>query len=196
MAASDIYQITSVYLVNTEPSANVFYIKVLDDDGTTDAMKDAVDALDDYVLKEFRDMQTTQVEYECLLARRVHPTTCPARVFSISSTGAISADTLPANQPLVLRHYSGDGSIRKRGRYFISGLAETACNHGAWEFAVKALVDPLMTVLNNTITSSGMTYRMQHFSKKNEQWYDIDSCTFNPIPTKLRGRTPSKCSIG
>lgn len=195
MAAGDIFQMTAVYLVSGEPCANVFYQEVIDEPGSQDSMADAAEALDAQLLSAIAQLQVTTTVYECILGRRVFPTTSPARVFLINRVGLYNGAGLPANVALTIRHYSEDGDKRKRGRYYLAGLGETAVNTGAWETPLATIVDDVIEVLIAQFSQSGRDYRIKHFSPFLGTYFDVDSCTWNPIPTKVRGRTPGICSI-
>lgn len=195
MAAGDIWQVTMVYKVGGEPCANVMYIKAVDDSGTTDATADAETAFAGAPQTQLLLAQCDTVAHEANIMRQVYPTTKPARVFSSSKTGNEAAVALPANQAITLSHYAGIGDKRRRGRLFISGFGEAWVNAGRVEAAHESKFDNFITQMTSLITSSGRTYQMQHFSKKNAAYYDIDSMVVRPVPTKIRNRTPRITSI-
>lgn len=195
MAAGEIYQFTAVNILNAEPTANVFYLKVIDDTGSTDDLADAADALENQILFKIAAFQSDQLAYECILGRRVSPTTSPTRVITTSLVGAQISDPFPANVAINFRHYSENGNKNQRGRYFIAGLVKLFVTAGRLSQSQRPTYETFMDAVVAVITQSGRTYRMQHFSKKLNQFFDIDSMTVNPIPTKMRNRTPGLCSI-
>ncbi|MGI9501692.1 MAG: hypothetical protein ACR2RE_01380, partial [Geminicoccaceae bacterium] len=125
MAIGDIFQFSAVNIQAAEPCATIFYQETVEDAGSLDPEKDAADALANVILTEFNKMQSNQVVYECILSRRILPTTTPARVVSITNQGDLVGQALPANVAVSFRHYSENGDKRKRGRYLINGLLET-----------------------------------------------------------------------
>jgi hypothetical protein len=195
MPAGDIYQFTAVNIQNAEPCASVYYQETVEDAGTLDPEQDAATALNDVVLDVIAEIQSNQVEYECILSRRIRPTTSPARVFLINRSGARGGQELPANVAFSLRHYSGVGSKSDRGRWYINGMLESDVDDGR---IIKDLV-PLFNNIEQTVTgpyiNSGRTYKLQHYSRTYDYFVNIDSMIVNPIPIKVRNRTPGLCSI-
>lgn len=195
MAAGEIYQMTVVAIHNAEPIANVFYLKVLDDTGTTDALADAVDALMTQLVTKIAAFQNQDVGYECVLARRTLPTTSPTRVITSAIVGTHVTDSLPANMAFNFRHYSLNGNKNQRGRWYIGGMTQLFVNKGRLAQSQRGNYEAFISAAIATITQSGRTYRLQHRSTKLNQYWDIDSITLNPIPVKVRNRTPGLCSI-
>ena len=195
MPVGDVFQQTAVNIQNGEPCASVYYQETVQDAGTLDPELDAATALVDTVIDVIAEIQSNQVEYECILSRRLLPTTTPARVILITKSGALGGQELPANVAFSLRHYSNNGSKRSRGRWYINGMLE------AWVSDGRILGD-FVTEFNNiaqTVTApyvnSGRTYKLQHHSRANNNFSDILSLIVNPIPIKVRNRTPGLCSI-
>ncbi|MHC4073470.1 MAG: hypothetical protein ACYTGS_15775, partial [Planctomycetota bacterium] len=182
MAAGDIFQQSLVTLVSAEPVANVFYMEVLDDTGTTDAEDDAKDALINHVKPDLIAFQSSGVAYECVLSRKVFPTTGPARVFTVAGTGSLGGGLFPANVAVNMRHYSDNGDRNKRGRWYFPGLLKSWVSDGRIADDHAAVFQTLIDTVTATITDSGRTYRLKHYSKKLNLYYDIDSCQLNPIP--------------
>lgn len=195
MAAGDIFSFTVVALQNAQPVASVFFLEVLDDTGTTDAMQDAADALDNQLLSTVRPFQATAVEYECILGRRVQPTTSPTRVFTLSSTGAIGFAPAPANVAFKFRHYSDVANPNQRGRYFLPGVTLYNVQNGRFTQNLDSLFQTFMTAAVGVLTDAGRTYRLKHHSRTAGLYWDVDSMTVDPVPVKVRNRTPGLCSI-
>ena len=195
MPIGDVFQFTAVNIQNAEPCANVFYQRTIEDAGTTDPEFDAATGLRDNVLDAIAEIQSNQVDYECILSRRVLPTTTPARAILITLSGQRGGQELPANVAFSLRHYSGNGSKRLRGRWYINGMLEADVDEGRLNDGLLSELTNIPQVVISPYVSSGRTYQLQHFSKANDQLYDIDSVITNPIPIKVRNRTPGLCSI-
>lgn len=195
MSAGDIFSQTLVYILDTVSCANTFFLEAIDDDPSTDDELSAFEAFRDEVLPAIQDIQSGEVEYECILSRRVFPTTAPNRVFSLTGNGAISGESLPANVAMNIRHFSGIGNINQRGRWFFAGLNESRVFEGRIVEDHDEPMNDFITVVTSPILPPSHEYRMKHFSKKLEQFFDIDSGASSPIPTKVRNRTPGICSI-
>lgn len=195
MSAGDIWSQTWVALLHGVPCASVFYMEAIDDDQGSDDELSAANAFINNVVPAIVDFQSNEIVGECLLSRRVFPTTAPARVFADTSPGGEVTGSLPSNQAIVFRHYSGIGDRFRRGRFFISGLPERDVSNGMIDEDIREKFEALMLILTEVVTESINTYRMKHFSKSLEAYFDLDSMTINPVPTKLRNRTPGICSI-
>lgn len=195
MAAGDIFQLTSVAILNGVPCANVYFLKVLDDSGTTDALKDAATALDDGPLFNLTIWQSNAYALECILGRQVFPQTSPSRVFVSTAVGTQGPDVMPANVAVKFPTSSGIGNKNQRGRYFIGGLMKTFVTDGRIHQSQETNFQLFINSILATITSSGRTYRMQHHSVKLDQYFDITVARVEPVPVKLRNRTPGLCSI-
>lgn len=195
MAAGEIFQCTVVAIHNAEPVANVFYVKVLDDTGTSDALADAVDALMTQIVTKVAAFQNDDLAYECILGRRVSPTTSPTRVITSALVGSHASSSLPANMAFNFRHYSENGNKNQRGRWYIGGMTQLFVSKGRISQSQRSLFESFMDACIATITQSGRTYRLQHYSTKLSQFWNIDSVMINPIPVKVRNRTPGLCSI-
>lgn len=195
MAAGDIFQLTAVANLNGVPVANVYYLKVLDDSGTTDALSDAADTLENQILLKLIPFQVISLEYECILGRQVSPLTSPARVFALSLVGDLVEQEFPANVAIKFPHSSGIGNKNQRGRYFIPGLTKVRVSNGRINQDNEVLYQAFIDAVLDTITQSGRTYRMQHHSTKLKQFFDILTMRVEPVPVKLRNRTPGVCSI-
>ena len=195
MPIGEIYQNTVVNLQNAEPCASVFYNKVIEDAGTLDPEKDQADALIDGIITHIADFQSNQVQYECVLSRRILPTTTPARVILQTLNGALGGQELPANVAFSVRHYSLDASKFTRGRWFLNGMLESWVENGRILLTNATTIQPFLDAVIANYSVSGRTYRVQHYSKFLDTFFDIDSALPNPVPTKVRNRTPGLCSI-
>ena len=195
MAAGDIFQQTLVQIQNNVALANVYFMKVLDDTGTTDAEDDAFSALKDEVVPFIRSLQATNLTYECCLSRRVAPTTAPSRVFAMSEIGSRTGDSLPTNVGYCVRKYSGTGLPRQRGRWYLPGPVEQDVSDGRFDDGLVTLMDGLEQIMEGTINFEGKTYRLQHYSRKFNTFWDLAKVRFQPVPCKYRPRTPGICSI-
>lgn len=195
MAAGDIFQFTNVYQVNDQPCACVFYQETIDDTGSTDEMADAEEGFFDIGLISLFPMLSHDLVTECVLGRQVFPKTSPLRVFQESRAGGAVFASLPANVAYNFRHYSDDGDKNKRGRWFQSGVPELWTNDGRIEQGIQTKFDTWRDVIVDEYVISGRTYRLKHYSKKLNQYFDVDEVLINPITTKVRNRTPQLCSI-
>jgi len=195
MSAGDIFSQTLVYILDTVSCANTFFLKAIDDDPGADDELSAFEAFEAEVLPLIKAIQSSDVEYECVLSRRVFPTTAPNRVFSLTGNGTVTGESLPANVAMNIRHFSGIGTKNQRGRWFFSGLNEARVVEGRMVGVHSIPMDALITVVSNPIVTGPHEYRMQHFSKTVNDFFDIENGASNPIPTKMRNRTPGICSI-
>lgn len=195
MAAGDIFQVTLVQQLNGVSMANVFYMKTIDDLGSTDEYDDVESAFVDQVQGSILQVQNVSVAMECYLIRRILPTTQPTQVYLESGVGAQTGPPMPANSAFKLRHYSGNGDRNRRGRWFIGGVSELLVNTVGLNEDYDAPFQLLIDVIVQNIVNLGQSYRMQHFSRKLNQFFDIDSCLMTPQPIRCRPRTPGICSI-
>lgn len=195
MAAGEIYQITDVQVMHAQPLANVWYMEVIDDTGAGDDMQEVATAFEDNVVVIMAASQSSELEHDCLLVRRVVPTTTPARVFPVGINGSTSANALPSNQALTIRHYSAIGNKNQRGRAFISGILESTVDEGRLKASVVTGWQVLLNTITAQIDSNGHQYRLKHYSKKLNQFWDIEEADLNPRLTKVRNRTPGVCLI-
>lgn len=195
MAAGDIFQITDVQVLHGQGLANVWYLKVLDDTGTTDALVDAATAFDNQIITKIDDFQSNQLNHDCMLVRRVFPTTSPVEVVDVSRLGSKAAVSLPANQAVVLRRYSGNGDKQNRGRTYFAGVPESTQQQGRIKELDSTDYDALVAAAIDTITDSGRTYRLVNHSRVGGTFNDILEVEINPRLTKVRNRTPGICII-
>lgn len=195
MAAGEIYQMTLVYTADAVAWANVFYFKVIDDTGTTDAQGDAMESFENTVAFTQKEATSFQVTQDCILSRRVSPTTSPSRVRVIGEIGTLLVPMLPANQALSIRHRSKPGEKYDNGRIFHSGLTEDMFGEGRLEASKVSLWDDFIEDLTANVVDNGRTYRVQHYAKKINTYKDIENCFVSPIPTRMRTRTKPLCPI-
>ena len=195
MAAGDIWSLTDVYQVNGQPAANVWYIEAIDDAAATDEEAAASDAFNSVIDAAIANILSNQVEWECHLIRKVFPTTAPARTIAIVRSGSVGANAMPATAALALRHYADDGRKSRRGRHFIAGVSEIWIGSGRVEQDKDGLLMAVADAVVANVVSGGNTYRLKHYAKSENVYYDIESAMFDPVPTRVRNRTPATCSI-
>lgn len=195
MSLGDIYQQTAVSIMNASPVANVFYTKVLAESTPSDTEVIAANALNNNILAALAPVQGNDLDYECILSRKVSPVTSPSTVILITRSGTAGVGEFPNNVAVVFRTYAGNGDKRHRGRWFIPGLIKSWVSEGRID---QAHIGTYQTAQDAMIASFGIpqyTFRLQHFSPYLGTYTDIENVIVNPIPTKMRGRTPGTCSI-
>ena len=116
MATNDKYSLVCVQQYSNTSIANCFYINVIDDAGATDVMQDISDEFESAWIDQWKTIQTSHLDYECNLIRKMEPTSEPARVFPLSVSGTGSGDGLPVNQAGCVNTWASDGEPRWRGR--------------------------------------------------------------------------------
>lgn len=195
MAAGDIFQITDVQVLHGKGLANVWYLEVLDDTGTTDALADAAAAFDNQVIAQLVAGQSNELNHDCLLVRRVFPTTSPVEVVDVSRLGSKAQDSLASNVAVTCRKYSGNGSINERNRNFVAGIPEPSVNQGRLTESASPDFAGFLAAIVAVITDSGRTYRAKTHSVKNASFGDLEEAELNPRLTKVRNRTPGICVI-
>jgi len=195
MAAGDVFSLTLVQQLHGVSMANVFYMKTIDDLGSTDEYNDVETAFVDQVQGSILAMQNVNVAMECYLVRRILPTSQPTQVFLETGVGTKTGPAMPANSTFKFRHYSGNGDKNRRGRWFIGGVSELLVNGSGLNQSLDAPAQLLINIIEAVIVNLGQSYRLQHFSRKLNLFFDIDSALFTPQPIKCRPRTPGICSI-
>lgn len=195
MATNDKYSVIVVQNYSNVALANCFFVNVLDDSGTSDTYASLAGEFETAIVDTMKVPQTSDLDYECLLIRKLSPQSEPAQVFPLTQTGSLPGDGMPVNQVAVLNHVSNDGRPPFRGRWFLSGVTESEYTNGRWTATVNTL---LATFFGNTIAPFGPaneSYQLNHFSDAQDQFDPITRSTLSPIPRKLRNRTPGLCSI-
>ena len=195
MPAGEIYQASCVFTGGDAVWANVLYIEVVDDTGTTDAEKDAIDALSNQVIAKMRDLMSFQTNFDCVLSRRVAPTTGSSRVFDYGQAGTVIQPMSPSNVAVNLMTRSKPSNIGNRGRIFIGGIPSSWIDDGRLLQTNFVTFSPFRLSLTQLQTDAGRTYQMKHYSPKLATFEDIFDTTIRPVPTKLRNRTQSLCPI-
>jgi len=195
MAANDKYQLICVANLQKVAIANTFYINVLNDDSAGNTANSINTMFNSYILDSIQAVQSSAVEYECNLIRKVDPTSEPAEMFPLSLYGDLGPAVLPSNLTCCVNTWSNDGRPPFRGRWFISGLLETDIEDGRWTTATETRFDALLSVIKDSWGPSGQTYQLNHWSEAQEQFDPIVRGRIAAIPRKLRNRTPGLCSI-
>ena len=195
MAAGDITQLTVVELINGQPSASVWYVRTVDDTGATDELLEARNQFVNNIMIDLQNMRSNEVVGECILAKRVHPTTSPTRVLDDGGSGGEALASLPANQAMVIRKYCGVADANRRGRYFISGIPELWVSDGRLQRDMQGRFDIWRGPAEAEFGPPQREYRLSHYSRRLNQYFDINTFVLNPVLTKIRNRTPSTCSI-
>jgi len=196
MAAGDVYQIGAVQVIDTVAMENVFYMKVIDDDGVSEKVTNAAAAFNSNVRSAMKAVQSNELNHECTLIRKVYPTTDIAEVVLVDEDGGQLYPSLPQNVAFILSLYAGDGDKNKRGRAFIPGLPEVKVKEGRIDAGLVSLFGDLEDSFTSDISEAGASYRMQVFSRKLNIHTNVASAVVRPIPTKVRRRTPGMCSLG
>lgn len=195
MAAGDTFQITMVQQLNGVSMANIFYLDTIDDLGSVQRYTDAIAAFQNQIQSLITAFQVLSVEMECYLIRQVVPITEPTEVFVVAGGGARPDPPCSANVASKLRHYSGIGDKNRRGRWFFGGVSEVDVNANGFNEDMDVIFNLFGAAVVLNIVDSGRTYRMQHFSKTLNQYFNIDSVVPTPQPIQCRPRTPGICSI-
>ena len=196
MAAGDVYQIGAVQVIDTVAMENVFFMKVVDDDGITNKLEHAANAFNSEIRPEMRAIQSTQLNHECTIIKKVSPTTDIAEVVLVDEDGLHSGEALPQNVGVILSYYGGNGDKNRRGRVFVPGVPENWVSDGRLIESVSTVMLNLGVAMAADITYSGAEYKMQVYSKKLQIFTDIAQALVRPVPTKVRRRTPGMCSLG
>lgn len=195
MAAGDVFQYTFVQIADGVAFANILYIEVIDDTGTTDAEMDAFTAFANQFFPHWQAVISDDVTFDCLLSRQVLPTTAPTRLFTIGVVGSIVAQPLAMNQTLVITHRSKPYARTNQGHINMSGVPEAWAVNGRLDESNVPSFASLLTALTSVLTDSGRTYRMQHHSRKLGTYVDIELAELRPIFSKLRRRTKPLCAV-
>jgi len=195
MAVGDKYSVILVANMDNVSIANCFFVDVIDDAGTADVPASISTHFQADIVSLIASQQSINLEYECLLIRKVSPVSEPAVVFTFTLAGTLTDISLPTNVALVVNTVSNDGRPRFRGRWFIAGLRETAVENGRWKQSISTLWDPLLVAITNSFGIAGETYILNHFSPHINQFDSITRGRLSPQPRKMRGRTPGICSI-
>lgn len=195
MATNDRYSVIVVANMDNVAIANTFYCNVMDDSGTTDTPASLAAEFTSNWISLLKANQSQQLEYECLLVRKLRPTSEPAIMFPLSDVGALTDNALPTNLTLCINTVSEDGTPPYRGRWFISGLLETQVDDGTFSQAVEALWADFMTDIPLSFGPTGEMFQLNHYSRKANDFTPIVRGRLDPVPRKLRNRTPGLCSI-
>lgn len=195
MATNDRYSVICVANMDNVAIANVYYVNVLDDSGTSDTPQSLATEFTSKWVAGLKANQSSKMEYECLLIRQVLPSTEPAMMFPLDDVGALGTNSLPTNLTLCLNTVSEDGTRGYRGRWFISGLLETQVDDGTFSQSVQALWSGFMASIPNSFGPSDELFQLNHYSKKWNDYTPITRGRLAAIPRKLRNRTPGLCSI-
>lgn len=195
MATNDRYSVIAVANMDKVAIANTFYCNVLDDSAPTDTIDDLAAQFTSTWIAGLKANQTSQLEYECLLIRKVLPVSEPAIMYPLTDVGALAATGLPTNQTLCINTVSEDGTNPYRGRWFISGLLETQVQDGTFTQAVQALWSGFMSALGLSFGTTGKLFQLNHYSHDKNDYTPIVRGRLDPVPRKLRNRTPGLCSI-
>ena len=195
MAASDKYHITTVATLDKVAIANVFYVDVVDDDSNPSDVDEINTQFTGSIIAELKALQSSNVEYECNLIRKVKPTSDPAIMYPLTDVGALGSNSLPSNQTMCVNTWSSDGRPTRRGRWFFSGLLETSVEDGRFTQATATAWSTFLSAIGTTFGTVGNTYQLTHWSEAEEDFNVIKRGRLAAIPRKLRNRTPGLCSI-
>jgi len=195
MAQLDKYHLTLVAQLDKVSIANIFYINVVDDDSNPGDVEKVHEYFRDEILSEIKALQSSRVEYECNLIRKLEPTSDPAYMYPLTDVGALGTDALPSNLTLCLNTWAGNGRPWERGRWFFSGLLESSINDGRFTQATATAWQSVLDVIGLSYGTSGNMYNLEHWSEAQEQFDSIIRGRIAAVPRKLRNRTPGLCSI-
>lgn len=195
MAASDKYHITLVAQLDSVSIANVFYVNVVDDDANPSDVEEVHDTFKTNIVSKIKALQSSEVEYECNLIRKVYPTSDPAYMYPLTDTGALGSNSLPSNLTMCVNTWSGLGRRWERGRWFFSGLLETAIEEGCWTHDIADDWAAFLAQIATSYGPVGNIYNLVHYSTFTSEYYPIVRGRLAAIPRKLRNRTPGLCSI-
>ena len=195
MAAGDIYHLTCVANLDKVAIANIFYVKVLDDDTNPGDVEELNSQFNGQILAELTPLLSDSVEYECNLIRKLLPTSDPAIMFPNDTAGELGSDNLPSNVTMCLNTWSYDGRPFARGRWFFSGLLESQVKNGRFTQATATAWSTFLNAISDSYGTPGNSYRLMHYSDAEEEFYEIKRGRLAAIPRKLRNRTPGLCSI-
>ncbi len=195
MAAEDKYHITVVATLNKVAIANIFYLNVVDDDSNPSDVDEINTQFTGNIVASLKALQSSEVEYECNLIRKISPTTDPVIMYPLTDVGALGDTSLPSNQTMCINTWSSDGRPPFRGRWFFSGLLEASVSDGRWTQATATAWDEFLDTIDTTFGTVGNTYELTHWSEAQESFNRIIRGRIAAIPRKLRNRTPGLCSI-
>jgi len=195
MAASDKYHVTLVAQMDKVSLANIFYIEVVDDDSNPSDVDKVSEYFVDEIVAPLKALQSSKVEYECNLIRKVYPTSDPAYMIPLTDVGALGTTSLPSNLTMCVNTWAADGRPYQRGRWFFSGLLEASIVDGRWTQATAAAWGTFLNAIDGSYGETGNMYQLVHWSEHLEEFYDIKRGRLAAIPRKLRNRTPGLCSI-
>jgi hypothetical protein len=195
MAEGDKYHLTLVAQLDKVSIANIFYIDVVDDDGAPNDTQEIHNEFKSNIVSKIKALQSSNVEYECTLIRKVSPTSEPAYMYTLNDVGALGTGNLPANLTMCVNTWAEDGRPYQRGRWFFSGMLETAISDGRWTQSTATSWATFLTTIPLTWGQPGLEFRLTHWSEALEEFYVLKRGRLAAIPRKLRNRTPGLCSI-
>ena len=195
MATNDRYSVICVANMDNVAIANIFYVNVMDDSGTSDTPASLAEQFTDTWVDAMKANQSSQLAYECLLIRCVYPSSQPAIMFPLDDVGALGTTALPTNLTLCINTVAGDGTRPYRGRWFISGLLESGVEDGTFTQAVQSSWADFASAIPNAFGESDELFQLNHYSKHLNSYDPMARGRLAAIPRKLRNRTPGLCSI-
>jgi len=195
MATGDKFHVTTVAALDRVAIANIFYVDVLDDSGGPGDVEELHDQFTTHIIGKLKALQSSKVEYECNLIRKVAPTSDPAYMYPLTDVGALGTSSLPSNLTMCCNTWSNLGRPPERGRWFFSGMLESAIDHGRWTKASAGSWDPFLAQIGTSFGPSGSSYRLMHWSESQEEFFPMTRGRLAAVPRKLRNRTPGLCSI-
>lgn len=195
MPVGDIYQLQDVQIYDGVALANINYFEVTDDAAITNEKDDLKSAWIGNILLGIIEFQSDQLNHDCALIRKVFPTTDNAEVFDVSVPGSVAGARGAVAASFVISHMSGDGARSKNGRWFFSGIPNTFISQGRLEEANRGAFATFTGNIVAEFGPAGQKFRAKHFSKKDNQYYDIAQVKVNPVPGRNRNRTPGLCPI-
>jgi len=126
MANGDKYHVTTVANLDRVAIANVFYVDVVDDSGAPSDVEELHDQFTTNIVGKLKALQSSKVEYECNLIRKLEPTSDPAYMYPLTDVGALGTGSLPSNLTMCCNTWSGSGRPYERGnRLNVGSLPRT-----------------------------------------------------------------------
>lgn len=193
MAQNDVYQLNAVQVSQDVALANIFFVRVDNDDTSVVQPDNAISMFISAVIFPLRSVQGNWVNHDCVIGRKVFPTTEIATIQSVGLSGQLPGSALPINNCAVAQHSSLPARKENRGHWFISGAAQDSQNKERWTEAYQALFSTFITSVTNPATESGVNYTFVHYSPRLETYEPIKTVRIAGQVRKLRQRTPARC---
>jgi hypothetical protein len=175
--------------------ANIFYLSpdssIPDEDRSTE-----LQTVGEGIFNQFKANIGNKVALRCIIARVPTSMVEPMRFYSVNILGQNPADALPSSKVIVLRHYSNPFSRRNIGRYFFTGVHESAINQNRLTDAARTVWQNFINNLELTgIVTTNATWVYQHYSAAADTYSDIFQAQMVPTVKQLNGRQTDLCAF-